>query len=391
MASAHLLLTFLFPSTQPITTISEALDGIPKIYELKSYSNSKNADHVKEVRGAADQVYELVIDISLLFVRRRRLAYTKAHQPHVSAVETWGNYTANRVPLTTDSQKMHALFRPGTVAIGGRQYYDAAMSVGTSVISNTPSIMALRRIDEHRNSGLDASRTFDDEYLDDFEFHDNVSRKQVKKVESSIDEFQNNRYAIDHKSDDGNEEASNYGVTADELFSQDFGQAHDGQEMYKRSSAISASDDAASLLQSFNSAVSSSHTGSYYGSSQAGSFYGSSQAGDHYGSSHTGSHYGSSHTGSHYGSSHTGSYYASSHTGSHISSSGQPNGPRNGREARKLKAHKFLRESAVGRLHGFSFPEEKQSPIPRQNTIPEDDDFSSTNLSVKVSEEGEYA
>jgi len=55
-----------------------------------------------------------------------------------------------------------------------------------------------------------------------------------------------------------------------------------------------------------------------------------------------------------------------------------------------LKAQKFLRESAVGRLHGFSFPEEKQSTIPRQNTIPEDDDFSS-NLSVKVSEEGEYA
>ena len=284
------------------------------------------------------------------------------------------------MPLTTDSQKMHELFRPDSAAIGGRLYYDSAMSVATSVISNTPSIMALRRIDEHRNSGLDASRTFDDEYLDDFEFDENVSRKkQVKKMESSIDEFQNNRYAIDNKSDDGNEDVSNYGVTADELFSQDFDQAHNGQEMDGRSSAISASDDAASLLQSFNSAVSSSHTGSYYGSSQAGSFYGSSQAG---------SHYGSSQTGSHYASSHTGSYYASSHTGSHVSSSGQPSGPRNGRQARKSKAHNFLRESAVGRLHGFSFPEEKQNTLPRQNTIPEDDDVSS-NLSVKVSEEGE--
>jgi len=346
-------------------------------------------DHMKEVRGAADQVYELVIDISLLFVRRRRLAFTKAHQPHVSAIETWGSYTANRVPITTDSQNMHALFRPDTAAIGGRLYYDAAASVATSVISNTPSIMALRRIDEHRNSGLDASRTFDDEFQDDFAFDENTSRKQVKKMESSVEDFQNNCRAIDSKTDDtsnidGNDEASIYGVTADELFSQDFGKAHTGQEMDERSAAISASDDAASLLQSFNTAVSSSHTGSYYGSSHTGSYYASSHTGSHYGSSNTGSHYVSSHTGSHYGSSNTGSYYASSHTGSNYSSSGQPSGPSKGRQARKLKAQQFLRESAVGRLHGFSFPKEKP------NTIHENDDFSS-NLSVKVSEEGEFA
>mmetsp|Transcript_16402 Transcript_16402/g.25381 ORF Transcript_16402/g.25381 Transcript_16402/m.25381 type:complete len:1158 (+) Transcript_16402:152-3625(+) len=362
----------------PLTTISEALDGVPKIYELKSYSNSKNMDQIKEVRRAADQVYEFVVDISLLYVRRRRVAFTKAQQPFISVIESWGCYAANKVPLTTDSQKMHALFRPDSAAIGNRMYYDAAASVAPSIVSNTPSIMALRRIDEHRMSGMDASHTFDDEvdeYQDDLEVHENMSHKQAKKMESSLEEFQNNRYAIDTKRDDtsnigDNEDTSLHGATADELFSQDFDYAHDEQEMDGQSSAISASDDAASLLQSFNSAVSSSHTGSYYGSS------------------HTGSHYESSHTGSYYASSHTGSYHASSHSGSHFSSSEQPSGPRKSRQAHKQKAQPFLRESTVGKLHAFSFPAEKQ------NTIHEDesealleDDFSS-NFSVEVSEEG---
>ena len=73
-------------------------------------------------------------------------------------------------------------------------YYDAAASVAPSIVSNTPSIMALRRIDEHRMSGMDASHTFDDEvdeYQDDLEVHENMSHKQAKKMESSLEEFQN--------------------------------------------------------------------------------------------------------------------------------------------------------------------------------------------------------
>eukprot|EP00986_Skeletonema_menzelii_P010410 scaffold5067_cov161-Skeletonema_menzelii.AAC.22 len=348
----------------PLTTISEALDGVPKIYELKSYSNSKNMDQIKEVRRAADQVYQFVVDISLLCVRRRRLAFTKAHEPYTSVIESWGCYAANKVPLTTDSHKMHALFRPGSAAIGGRLYYDTAAtaaSVAPSVVSNTPSIMALRRLDEHRNSRLDASLTFDDEvneYQDDFEVHENMNRKQAKKMESSIEEFQNNRSAIDSKRDDTsnigeNNEASVHDITADELFSQDFCHAHGEQKMDEQSSSICASDDAASLLQSFNTAVSSSQTGSYYASS------------------------------------YTGSHYASSHSGSHFSSSEQSSHPRKSRQLNKLKGA-FLRGSEIGRLRGFSFPEEKQHTIQEHESEQLQNDALSSNLSVEVSEEGEY-
>ncbi len=352
---------FIFPHTQPLTTISETLDGVPKIYELKSYSNSKNMDHNKEVRRAADQVYEFVVDISLLCVRRRRLAFMKAREPYIPTVETWGSYAANRVPVTTDSHKLHALFRPGSEAIGGRFYYDADASVAPSVISNTPSVMALRRLDEHRNSRLDASLTFDDEvdeYEDDLKARENMNLALVPKMESSIEEFQNNRSALDSKRDvtsniGENDEASINDVTADDLFSQDFGHAHDEQKINEQASAISASDDAASLLQSFNTAVSSSQAGSYYASS------------------------------------HTESYHASSHSGSHFSSSEQSSRPRKPRQAHRSKAP-FLRGSEVGRLHGFSFPQEKQNTIKEDESEQLQYDVLSSHLSVEVSEQGEF-
>lgn len=357
---------------QPLTTITEAVDGVSKIYELKSFnSNSKNMDQIREVRRAADQVYEFVVDLSLLYTRRRRVAFSKAHQPFTSSMESWGSYVANRVPLTTDSQMMHALFRPDSSAIGGRLYYDAAASVAPSLVSNTAPVMALRRLDEHRMSGMDASHTFDDEvdeYEDDFDVRADMSQthlhvhKQAQKMESSLEEFQNNRYAIDSKRDDtsnigDNEDTSRYDVTADELFSSGFDYGHEEQELDDQSSAISASDDATSLLQNFNSAV-SSHTGSYYASS------------------------------------HTGSYYESSHTGSYFSASEQQSGPtRKPRHAQKLKSQPFLRDSAVGRLQGFSFPEEKQNTIQEDASaeIRDEDDFDfSSNLSVNISEEGEF-
>ena len=325
---------------------------------MKSYSNSKNIEHIREVRRAADQLYELIIDLSLLYARRRRIAFSKAHQPFTSAIEPWGSYVANRIPLTTDSQMMHALFRPDASAIGGRLYYDTATSVAPSIVSNTAPVMALRRLDEHKASGMDASHNFDDEfdeYEDDLEVPANLSQTQAlvcaQKMESSLEEFQNNRYAIDNsKRDDtsyitDNENTSQHDVTAAELFSPNYG--HDEQELDDQSLAIDASDDAASLLQNFNTAASS----------------------------------------------HTGSYYASSHSGSEKSASGPR---RKSRQATgsKLKSQQFLRESAVGRLQGFSFPEEKQNTIQEdvsEEITDEDFDFRSSFNSVEVSDEGEFA
>lgn len=42
---------------QPITAISEGLDGVEKIYDLRFFSNAKSAASIKEVRQTADQVY----------------------------------------------------------------------------------------------------------------------------------------------------------------------------------------------------------------------------------------------------------------------------------------------------------------------------------------------
>ena len=319
-------------------------------------------NHTREVRLAADQVFEFLVDLSLLFVRRRRIAFLKAQQPSPVA-ESWGSYIVNKLPFATESQKMHALFRPDSSSIGGRLYYDAGASVAPSVVSNTPSVMALRRLDEHRTSGMDASYTFDDEVdesEDEFEVDEKMSQtnvqKQVQKMESSLREFENSRYVIDSKRDDtaniDDNESSQHEFTADDLFSTDNDYAHDEEETTDgRSSVINTSDDAASILQNFNSAMSS----------------------------------------------HTGSYFASSHSGSYFSASEQDGAPGSQSKSRQVQKHQpqRLRQSAINRLQGFSFPEEKQNTIHegRSEYIQEEDshdgDYKST-LSVEVSEEGEY-
>lgn len=332
----------------PLTTISEALDGVSKIYDLKSYSTSKNQNHTREVRLAADQVYEFLVDLSLLFIRRRRIAFLKAQQPS-SLSESWGSYIVNKLPFTTDSKTMHALFRPDSSSIGGRLYYDAGTSVAPSIVSNTPSIMALRRLDEHRSSGMDGSYTFEDEVEKSDGDSDGASEveeekmsqtnihKQVQEMESSLAEFQNNRYAIDSKQ----EESSQHEFTADDLFSD----VQDVEEVDEQSSAINTSDDAASILQNFNTAL-SSHAGSYFESS------------------------------------HSGSYFSSEHDGAAKTKS-------------KHQKHKspHLRESAINRLQGFSFPEENQKTI-HEDTVEDnirgsrygDLDYNS-NFSVEASDE----
>lgn len=337
---------FLFlDNCQPLTTISEALDGVSKIYDLKSYSNSKNTNHIREVRLAADQVYEFLVDLSLLFIRRRRIAFLKAQQPS-SVSESWDSYIVNKLPFTTESKTMHALFRPDSSSIGGRLYYDAGTSVAPSIVSNTPSIMALRRLDDHRSSGMDGSYTFEDEVEesdDDSKVKEEKMsqtniHKQVQEMESSLAEFQNNRYVIDSKQE---EEASQHEFTADDLFSD----VQDVEEVDEQSSAINNSDDAASILQNFNTAL-SSHAGSYFESS------------------------------------HSGSYFESEHDGAAKTKS-------------KHQKHKspHLRESAINRLQGFSFPEENQKTIP-EDTVEdnirdsryEDLDYNS-NFSVEASDE----
>lgn len=315
-----------------------------KIYDLKSYSNSKNQNHTREVRLAADQVYEFLVDLSLLFIRRRRIAFLKAQQPS-SVSESWGSYIVNKLPFTTDSKTMHALFRPDSSSIGGRLYYDAGTSVAPSIVSNTPSIMALRRLDEHRSSGMDGSYTFEDEVeesdgdseVEEEKMSQTNIQKQVQEMESSLAEFQNNRYVIDSKQ----EESSQHEFTADDLFSD----VQDVEEVDEQSSAINTSDDAASILQNFNTAL-SSHAGSYFESS------------------------------------HSGSYFSSEHDDAAKTKS-------------KHQKHKspHLRESAINRLQGFSFPGENQKTIP-EDTVEDnirdsrygDLDYNS-NFSVEASDE----
>ncbi len=144
LMALHMLKTLI--SEGPLTAITEALDGAGKIYELKNFS-AKNFDANHEVRLAADHVYGMLVDLSSLFSRRRRIAASKAQQ--LTAVPTnqkiWADYLVNRLPFTIEARKLHTLFRPNG---SGLTYYDAdAISVPPSVAaSNTPSIMALARM-----------------------------------------------------------------------------------------------------------------------------------------------------------------------------------------------------------------------------------------------------
>lgn len=223
-------------------------------------------------------------------------------------------------------------------------YYDAGTSVAPSIVSITPSVLALRRLDEHRTSRVDASYYYDDEIddnEDDFDLNvksiqANHFSKNVQKMESSLEEFQNNRFVIDNKRDD---------TPRYDMFSPAYGyHGHEQEEeIDEQLPTINAFDDAASLLQNFNFAVSS----------------------------------------------YTGSYYASSHSGSHFSASEQQSAPRKSGQAQKLKSQRF-RDSAINRLQGFSFPEDNQYTIREDMSEEIQDHDSSTNMSVAVSDEGEF-
>jgi len=127
---------------QPITAIIEAMDGIGRINALQKYSTGKNSGRV---RAAAKDVYALLVDAPALFVKRRNVAVAGARsrvgETHAaSSVPSWKNYLSRRIPPSSNSQNVHALFRPK----GTRMFYDGDASVAPSL---APSILALHRME----------------------------------------------------------------------------------------------------------------------------------------------------------------------------------------------------------------------------------------------------
>eukprot|EP00569_Conticribra_weissflogii_P015809 CAMPEP_0171411470 /NCGR_PEP_ID=MMETSP0880-20121228/30157_1 /TAXON_ID=67004 /ORGANISM="Thalassiosira weissflogii, Strain CCMP1336" /LENGTH=1269 /DNA_ID=CAMNT_0011928559 /DNA_START=137 /DNA_END=3946 /DNA_ORIENTATION=+ len=146
LLALHLLKNLLLHG--PITAITECLDGAEKIYELKSYSNSKEESN-KEVRLAAAQCYELLTDLPRLYLRRRRVAFAKVQ----SIVEvpkdskSFADYLVGRLPFTSNAQHLHSLFRPEGCG-DGADYFDSSLfrSTSTNFNSLTASVRALERL-----------------------------------------------------------------------------------------------------------------------------------------------------------------------------------------------------------------------------------------------------
>jgi hypothetical protein len=55
----------------PMAVIAEATDGLDKIRAMKYYDNSMRSQSVQQVRTAAQNVYNLLVDRSKLFFIRR--------------------------------------------------------------------------------------------------------------------------------------------------------------------------------------------------------------------------------------------------------------------------------------------------------------------------------
>jgi len=172
LLALHLLKNLV--SHGPLTAITETLDGAGKIYELKSYSDAKSVDHNNEVRQAADHIYSLLVDLSALFGRRRRIAFSKAQQriaiPPLNGQKSWSDYLVGRLPPTADADRLHDLFRPE--GISGRVFCDPPGGGGEtggpapSVVDDdqAPSIMALSRLGENlRSSRMEAAYDAEEE------------------------------------------------------------------------------------------------------------------------------------------------------------------------------------------------------------------------------------
>jgi hypothetical protein len=138
-------------------------------------------ESIRGVRGAADQVYDLLTDLSRLLLRRRRLAFAKIRQEVVTNNESWGDYIVRRLPATTEGYKLHNLFRPDGV-VSGR--FDSGLSVAYSVPSNPVCLLTLERLDESlRRSG--GGGGYDDMTAEMYAMGDEVHSEGQAQVEQS--------------------------------------------------------------------------------------------------------------------------------------------------------------------------------------------------------------
>jgi len=97
----------------PLTTVTEAMDGIDKIRALKSYNQSKNA---REVRDAANEIYELLVDRPRLFSERRQLSCRRLKLDTPKKTPRWEDYIVRRLPVLVEFNQIHKLIRPKHVA-----------------------------------------------------------------------------------------------------------------------------------------------------------------------------------------------------------------------------------------------------------------------------------
>jgi len=274
LLALHLLKNLV--SHGPLTAITETLDGAGKIYELKSYSDAKSVDHNYEVQQAADHVYGLLVDLSSLFARRRRLAFSKAQQHAVVSTgqNPWSDYLVSRLPLTIDCQKLHALFRPD--GISGRVFNDTAgSSAPASVAASrdyTPSIMALGRLSKSlKNSRLEMYDGDEEDRLfgatGDQYFDESVEDRYMLPVETPpVGELRSSLQSLDITEEHREGVPVDVGehvVSADDLFSE--------QEQFSFPAHSFSPENGANMLESFNYAVSSSGGGSQFGSERSSS------------------------------------------------------------------------------------------------------------------------
>ena len=230
-----------------MTAIIEGIDGASKIHDLKSYVDAKSVHQSAEVRQAADFAYGLLMDLSSLFARRQRIAFSKAQQLAVissSQKQSWGDYLVSRLPVTTEGRKLHALFRPEGST--GRVVYDDVDSVapsvaGSATASVTPSVLALSRLRESRvRNGFETTYFEEEEEYDDDDNNDNEYFEGADEEEymSSARPPQAQEEGFDYE-----EEQLPYGDTTDMLSSFNYAVSSRGGSVFSASQTGSQVDE----------------------------------------------------------------------------------------------------------------------------------------------------
>lgn len=104
----------------PLTAITEACDGINKIYELRSYFASKNSESALEVRTASDEIYHLLTSRTELLIQRRHLASRRLKLNVFTGnkvEQRWVDYLVRRLPITVGFSHIHELLRPASLPV----------------------------------------------------------------------------------------------------------------------------------------------------------------------------------------------------------------------------------------------------------------------------------